>query len=109
MKLLVSKGADVHAKACGKFFQPHDGPYFYFGESMLLQRGGIPPLEPHTQIIWEVSCESLGASLLLSLLGCSSTVFQTVWVVGFLLMTCLFSAFFVTVSCKWTFSLYLIS
>ncbi|XP_040906928.1 transient receptor potential cation channel subfamily V member 1 [Toxotes jaculatrix] len=32
VKLLVSKGANVHAKACGKFFQPHDGPYFYFGE-----------------------------------------------------------------------------
>uniref|UniRef100_UPI0037E7BFA1 transient receptor potential cation channel subfamily V member 1 n=1 Tax=Semicossyphus pulcher TaxID=241346 RepID=UPI0037E7BFA1 len=32
VKLLVSKGADVHAKACGKFFQPHDGPNFYFGE-----------------------------------------------------------------------------
>ncbi|XP_035034797.1 transient receptor potential cation channel subfamily V member 1 [Hippoglossus stenolepis] len=32
VKLLVSKGADVHAKACGKFFQPHDSPYFYFGE-----------------------------------------------------------------------------
>lgn len=38
VKLLVSKGADVHAKACGKFFQPHDGPYFYFGESTLLKR-----------------------------------------------------------------------
>uniref|UniRef100_A0A669CB41 Transient receptor potential cation channel, subfamily V, member 1 n=1 Tax=Oreochromis niloticus TaxID=8128 RepID=A0A669CB41_ORENI len=32
VKLLVSKGADVHARACGKFFQPHKGPYFYFGE-----------------------------------------------------------------------------
>ncbi|KAM9348356.1 transient receptor potential cation channel subfamily V member 1 [Symphorus nematophorus] len=32
VKLLVSKGADVHAKACGTFFQPHDGPNFYFGE-----------------------------------------------------------------------------
>lgn len=32
VKLLVSKGADVHAKACGVFFQPHDGPNFYFGE-----------------------------------------------------------------------------
>ncbi|XP_054610150.1 transient receptor potential cation channel subfamily V member 1 [Dunckerocampus dactyliophorus] len=32
VELLVSKGADVHAKACGKFFQPHDGPNFYFGE-----------------------------------------------------------------------------
>ncbi|KAM6907559.1 transient receptor potential cation channel subfamily V member 1 [Xenentodon cancila] len=32
VKLLVSKGADVCAKACGKFFQPHDGPNFYFGE-----------------------------------------------------------------------------
>lgn len=41
VKLLVSKGANVHAKACGKFFQPHDGPNFYFGESMLLQ-GGAP-------------------------------------------------------------------
>ncbi|XP_059207223.1 transient receptor potential cation channel subfamily V member 1-like [Centropristis striata] len=32
VKLLVSKGADVHAAACGTFFQPHDGPNFYFGE-----------------------------------------------------------------------------
>ncbi|XP_061819291.1 transient receptor potential cation channel subfamily V member 1 isoform X1 [Nerophis lumbriciformis] len=32
VKLLLSKGADVHARACGKFFQPHDGPNFYFGE-----------------------------------------------------------------------------
>ncbi|XP_068456629.1 transient receptor potential cation channel subfamily V member 1 [Clinocottus analis] len=32
VKLLVSKGADVHARACGLFFQPHDGPNFYFGE-----------------------------------------------------------------------------
>ncbi|KAK7925688.1 hypothetical protein WMY93_007998 [Mugilogobius chulae] len=32
VQLLVSKGADVHAKACGRFFQPHDGPNFYFGE-----------------------------------------------------------------------------
>lgn len=32
VKLLVSKGADVHARACGKFFQPHDGPNFYFGD-----------------------------------------------------------------------------
>uniref|UniRef100_A0A8C6MDN4 Transient receptor potential cation channel, subfamily V, member 1 n=1 Tax=Nothobranchius furzeri TaxID=105023 RepID=A0A8C6MDN4_NOTFU len=32
VKLLVSKGADVHVKASGKFFQSHDGPYFYFGE-----------------------------------------------------------------------------
>ncbi|KAL0994409.1 hypothetical protein UPYG_G00121850 [Umbra pygmaea] len=32
VKLLVQKGTDVHAKACGKFFQLHDGPSFYFGE-----------------------------------------------------------------------------
>ncbi|XP_034746651.1 transient receptor potential cation channel subfamily V member 1 [Etheostoma cragini] len=32
VKLLISKEADVHAKACGIFFQPHDGPNFYFGE-----------------------------------------------------------------------------
>ncbi|KAL4608785.1 transient receptor potential cation channel subfamily V member 1-like [Arapaima gigas] len=31
IKLLIQKGADVHAKACGKFFQPHDEPSFYFG------------------------------------------------------------------------------
>ncbi|XP_037126413.1 transient receptor potential cation channel subfamily V member 1 isoform X1 [Syngnathus acus] len=32
VKLLLSKGADVHAKASGKFFRPHKGPNFYFGE-----------------------------------------------------------------------------
>ncbi|XP_062392184.1 transient receptor potential cation channel subfamily V member 1-like [Sardina pilchardus] len=32
VELLVQKGADVHAKAHGKFFQLHDGPCFYFGE-----------------------------------------------------------------------------
>ncbi|XP_071194922.1 transient receptor potential cation channel subfamily V member 1-like isoform X2 [Salvelinus alpinus] len=32
VELLIKKGANVHAKACGKFFQPHDGPSFYFGE-----------------------------------------------------------------------------
>ncbi|XP_062340899.1 transient receptor potential cation channel subfamily V member 1 [Osmerus eperlanus] len=30
--LLVSKGTDVHVKACGRFFQLHNGPSFYFGE-----------------------------------------------------------------------------
>uniref|UniRef100_A0A6Q2ZKS9 Ion transport domain-containing protein n=1 Tax=Esox lucius TaxID=8010 RepID=A0A6Q2ZKS9_ESOLU len=32
VKLLIQKGANVHAKACGKFFQLHNGPSFYFGE-----------------------------------------------------------------------------
>lgn len=32
VQLLISKGADVHIKASGTFFQPHDGPNFYFGE-----------------------------------------------------------------------------
>ena len=32
VKLLVSKGADVHARAFGKFFQQQKGPSFYFGE-----------------------------------------------------------------------------
>lgn len=33
VKLLVEKGADVHAQARGRFFQPRDeGGYFYFGE-----------------------------------------------------------------------------
>ncbi|KAI1902898.1 hypothetical protein AGOR_G00021050 [Albula goreensis] len=32
VQLLVQKGADVHAKACGKFFQVHEGVCFYFGE-----------------------------------------------------------------------------
>lgn len=32
VQLLVSKGAEVHSRACGKFFQPHKGTSFYFGE-----------------------------------------------------------------------------
>lgn len=32
VQMLVKKGADVHAKACGKFFQPNEGMCFYFGE-----------------------------------------------------------------------------
>ncbi|XP_007559234.1 transient receptor potential cation channel subfamily V member 4 isoform X2 [Poecilia formosa] len=33
VKLLMEKGADVHAQARGRFFQPKDeGGYFYFGE-----------------------------------------------------------------------------
>ncbi|XP_072289226.1 transient receptor potential cation channel subfamily V member 4 [Eucyclogobius newberryi] len=33
VKLLVEQGADVHAQARGRFFQPRDeGGYFYFGE-----------------------------------------------------------------------------
>ncbi|XP_072517265.1 transient receptor potential cation channel subfamily V member 1 [Salminus brasiliensis] len=31
-ELLIQKGADVHAKACGSFFQPHGETCFYFGE-----------------------------------------------------------------------------
>lgn len=33
VKMLVKKGADVHAKACGKFFQPNQEMCFYFGRS----------------------------------------------------------------------------
>ncbi|XP_053474427.1 transient receptor potential cation channel subfamily V member 1-like [Ictalurus furcatus] len=32
VELLIQKGADVHAKACGKFFQPLSETCFYFGE-----------------------------------------------------------------------------
>ncbi|XP_066551846.1 transient receptor potential cation channel subfamily V member 1 isoform X2 [Amia ocellicauda] len=32
VQLLVQKGANVHARACGKFFQLNKGPGFYFGE-----------------------------------------------------------------------------
>uniref|UniRef100_A0A673KMT5 Transient receptor potential cation channel subfamily V member 1-like n=1 Tax=Sinocyclocheilus rhinocerous TaxID=307959 RepID=A0A673KMT5_9TELE len=32
VQMLVKKGADVHAKACGKFFQPNQKTCFYFGE-----------------------------------------------------------------------------
>ncbi|KAG5844397.1 hypothetical protein ANANG_G00162090 [Anguilla anguilla] len=32
VRLLVQKGADVHAKACGKFFRKNKGAFFYFGE-----------------------------------------------------------------------------
>lgn len=34
VELLVEKGADVHAQARGRFFQPRDeGGYFYFGKA----------------------------------------------------------------------------
>ncbi|NXJ08463.1 TRPV4 protein, partial [Odontophorus gujanensis] len=37
VELLVEKGADVHAQARGRFFQPKDeGGYFYFGEQKRL-------------------------------------------------------------------------
>ncbi|XP_009332710.1 PREDICTED: transient receptor potential cation channel subfamily V member 4 [Pygoscelis adeliae] len=46
VELLVEKGADVHAQARGRFFQPKDeGGYFYFGE-----KGGnrqVAQREPH--------------------------------------------------------------
>lgn len=32
VKLLVENGADVHARACGNFFQKNQGTCFYFGE-----------------------------------------------------------------------------
>lgn len=32
VKLLVENGADVHAKACGRFFQKSQGTCFYFGK-----------------------------------------------------------------------------
>ncbi|XP_020028611.2 transient receptor potential cation channel subfamily V member 2 isoform X1 [Castor canadensis] len=32
VKLLVENGANVHARACGHFFQKHQGTCFYFGE-----------------------------------------------------------------------------
>lgn len=32
VKLLVENGANVHARACGRFFQKHQGTCFYFGE-----------------------------------------------------------------------------
>lgn len=36
IKLLVENGADVHAKACGKFFhQQEKGACFYFGRLIL--------------------------------------------------------------------------
>lgn len=42
VELLVAQGADVHAQARGRFFQPKDeGGYFYFGEQGWLA-GGRP-------------------------------------------------------------------
>ncbi|XP_029426281.1 transient receptor potential cation channel subfamily V member 2 isoform X2 [Nannospalax galili] len=32
VKLLVENGANVHTRACGRFFQKHQGTCFYFGE-----------------------------------------------------------------------------
>ncbi|XP_028680906.1 transient receptor potential cation channel subfamily V member 4 [Erpetoichthys calabaricus] len=41
VELLVEKGADVHAQARGRFFQPRDeGGYFYFGELPLSLAAG---------------------------------------------------------------------
>lgn len=35
VELLVEQGADVHAQARGRFFQPRDeGGYFYFGNDL---------------------------------------------------------------------------
>lgn len=40
VELLVERGADVHAQARGRFFQPKDeGGYFYFGECTGRARG----------------------------------------------------------------------
>lgn len=40
VELLVEMGADVHAQARGRFFQPRDeGGYFYFGEKALPAHG----------------------------------------------------------------------
>lgn len=37
VELLVEKGADVHAQARGRFFQPRDeGGYIYFGKFSFL-------------------------------------------------------------------------
>lgn len=40
VELLVEKGADVHAQARGRFFQPRDeGGYFYFGKELCQHTG----------------------------------------------------------------------
>lgn len=37
----MAQGADVHAQARGRFFQPKDeGGYFYFGEERTVGAGG---------------------------------------------------------------------
>lgn len=36
VKLLVENGANVHSRACGRFFQKHQGTCFYFGEGAFL-------------------------------------------------------------------------
>lgn len=44
VELLVAQGADVHAQARGRFFQPKDeGGYFYFGEEARWGGGGGAP------------------------------------------------------------------
>ncbi|KAK0146209.1 Transient receptor potential cation channel subfamily V member 2 [Merluccius polli] len=43
VQLLVSRGANVHARACGKFFQQQEGPSFYFGELPSPWRRAQPP------------------------------------------------------------------
>lgn len=44
VELLVAQGADVHAQARGRFFQPKDeGGYFYFGEGPVGGRDSAAP------------------------------------------------------------------
>lgn len=44
VELLVEQGADVHAQARGRFFQPRDeGGYFYFGNDLC----------QHMNLIWK--------------------------------------------------------
>ena len=41
VELLLERGADVHAQARGRFFQPRDeGGYFYFGKEPLCGPAG---------------------------------------------------------------------
>lgn len=48
VELLVEKGADVHAQARGRFFQPKgEGGYFYFGEQGR-NPGGCAPRCPRS-------------------------------------------------------------
>ena len=54
VELLVEKGADVHAQARGRFFQPRDeGGYFYFGKGL--------PHSPH-YLLYVFSLSSLSLS-----------------------------------------------
>lgn len=68
VELLVEKGADLHAQARGRFFQPkNEGGYFYFGKSYATCNPSL--FDVHLCMLWvgsPFSMTSAATALLLS-------------------------------------------